>query len=578
MKYSAACIMLATCYAAFLTPAAQAADGVSQSFVASPSYNDSSGSGGELHISSMPGNSGYTPGSSGQSSQTGSSRQPANSVAQNAPLTTQPDACNRLGMNIEPVTFYSASMPFNDLAIAAQPWHRPWNSKYGNKPIMVDAQGNPLDASPDTTVQSMISSFVWMNGYPTKPYVLTWQGAGVVTPGGTVKIISTNIHQVTFVMTGKNLYLTATTDPSDPVHAIHILPQGMTTNPPLLSTAYLNMIRHFSTLRFMEMEKTNGSTLVHWSDRAHVGDYSFLTKGLPYEYIIAIAQAAHASLWVNIPTLADDDYIRQMAQFFKANMQPWQTVYVEYSNEAWNAGSFPAYNQLKAMGLSWGYPAQKASVQAYSTQVAKVADVWHQVFGSSGYGPQVKVIMGGQTDNPWVLQQAMAFNGNGYKVDAAAVAYYVGGHELINAKNAEQWAGGSSQSVEDGMVGPALREVTGLIKQNMQTAAYYKKPLYLYEGGQNLVAAGMEPNGMPMQNDDRILTLFDQTNRDSGMYGVYQHFLYNWEAQLNSPLYMMYEMSSPYTKYGYWGLLQSQGQAVSNAPKLNAVYDFCKWQ
>lgn len=40
--------------------------------------------------------------------------------------------------------------------------------------------------------------------------------------------------------------------------------------------------------------------------------------------------------WVCVPHLADENYIRSMAQLFRANLDPDLKIYVEYSNETWN--------------------------------------------------------------------------------------------------------------------------------------------------------------------------------------------------------------------------------------------------
>ncbi len=523
----------------------------------------------------------------------------ANTNTQSAPsgnggATPAANRCQNLGINAEGLAYFSNSMPFNDLAMAAEPWHRNWGSKYAKIPITVDAQGNPVDASPETSVVSYISTFSWTPTQPSAPYVLTWQGNGLVTIAGSVKIISNNTHRLVFNLTGKKLWIYATTDRTDPVHAVHIVPLSMEYNTPLISSQYLSILKHFSTIRFMDLGETNNNPLVNWADRAKPGDYTQGTaKGIAYEYMIQIAQAAHANMWVNIPTLASDDYITQMAKLFAANLQPWQTVYVEYSNEAWNPG-FVAYGQLQKMGLASGYPLNRATVWAYSDQVAKVANIWHQAFANNPNGPKVVVLMGGQEANGWMLLQEMAHNDNGHLVDAVTVAYYVGGYlGGINAGNAVQWRNATVADVDANLVKSALPVTLKVIGGNMTVAKQYGKPLLYYEGGQNLVAAGMEADHTSMMNDNAILNLFLNANLDqtgmndmspangsdsNGMYGVYKTFLYDWQTQLGGMPYMMFALTGPYSKFGYWGMLQTQSDSWQNAPKMKAVYDYCGWQ
>ena len=559
----------------------------------SASQPSGTGGGDARLVGSVPGSSGPYNVNAG-----GGHVPPSTSPGQGNSAPTTPaaaDPCANLGINAEGLAYFSSSMPFNDLAMAAEPWHRNWGSKYAKIPITVDAQGNPVDASPETSVVSSISTFSWTPTQPSVPYVLTWQGNGLVTIAGSVKVVSNNTHRIVFNLTGKKLWIYATTDSTDPVHAVHIVPLSMEHNTPLVSSQYLSMLNHFHTIRFMDLGETNNNPLVNWADRAKPGDYTQGTaKGIAYEYMMQIAQAAHANMWVNIPALASDDYITQMAKLFEANLQPWQTVYVEYTNERWNPG-FVAYGQMQQRGLAKGYPLKFASIWEYSDQVAKVANIWHQVFNSNPLGPKVVVLMGGQESNSWVLQQEMLHNNNGNLVDAVTVAYYVGGNlGGISASNAPQWRNATTAQVDANLVNSALPVTLKVIQDNMTVAQQFHKPVVFYEGGQNLVAAGLEPDHTVMSQDTAILNLFLNANLDTtgmndvanpdndkdanGMYGVYKSFLYDWQNKLGSAPYMMFALTGPYSAFGYWGMLQTQSDGWQNSPKMKAVYDYCGWK
>ena len=56
-------------------------------------------------------------------------------------------------------------------------------------------------------------------------------------------------------------------------------------------------------------------------------------------------------LWVNVPHKASDDYVRNLAQLLKDNLEPDRVVYVEYSNEVWN-GIFDQNGENLAMAVA----------------------------------------------------------------------------------------------------------------------------------------------------------------------------------------------------------------------------------
>ena len=116
----------------------------------------------------------------------------------------------------------------------------------------------------------------------------------------------------------------------------------------LFDPAFLQMLGRFRVLRFMDWLNTNGSTLSSWSARPVPSYYSW-TTGVPLEVVVALANAVSADAWLNVPAMADDDYVRQMAALVHAQLGPTQKVYLEYSNEVWN-NSFPQYDYAVRRG------------------------------------------------------------------------------------------------------------------------------------------------------------------------------------------------------------------------------------
>lgn len=94
-------------------------------------------------------------------------------------------------------------------------------------------------------------------------------------------------------------------------------------------------IGQFSALRFMDWMETNNSTLTNWADRPLPGDATW-SGGVPIEVMVDLANTLETDIWVNVPHLADDDFVRRFAELVKERLDPALKVYVEFSNEVWN--------------------------------------------------------------------------------------------------------------------------------------------------------------------------------------------------------------------------------------------------
>jgi len=69
-----------------------------------------------------------------------------------------------------------------------------------------------------------------------------------------------------------------------------------------------------------------------------------LEHGWPWERIITLANAAKLSPWINVPHLADDDYVRSLLLLLKASLDPSLSIYLEWSNEVSRRARGPAAN------------------------------------------------------------------------------------------------------------------------------------------------------------------------------------------------------------------------------------------
>jgi hypothetical protein len=147
------------------------------------------------------------------------------------------------------------------------------------------------------------------------------------------------------------------------VRNIKVLQPGYSLSSyPTFRNEYLNLLRDLSpgVIRLMDWTHTNDNPQVNWSDRTKTtsatqarasapGELQPL-KGVAWEYGISLANALHADIWVNIPAQATDDYVRNLASLLLKTLDPSLKIYVEYSNEVWNAGFGQYTYNKKAAG------------------------------------------------------------------------------------------------------------------------------------------------------------------------------------------------------------------------------------
>jgi hypothetical protein len=194
---------------------------------------------------------------------------------------------------------------------------------------------------------------------------------------------------------------------------------------------WLNYIKQFGSIRFMEAQGMTGGTALNqrsgvWTDRAtpvnaHGGYYvTAVHQELPLEYCIAMCNQARTqpassmmSMWTNIVHTADQNYVTKYCEMLRDTLDPSLIIYLELGNECWN-GLFACYNYFLNMGADpdaaaaatwYGNPdlsydgSQDVAVlrmRAYARKTFDMALTARAVFGTSEFNRRVRVIMSGQ--------------------------------------------------------------------------------------------------------------------------------------------------------------------------------------
>ncbi|GEM_PF-6653940 len=223
---------------------------------------------------------------------------------------------------------------FKDLFKQSGPW-----TTTDLQPLTPD--GTPIPAPGQAAWTQMCRSLY--GHYPGGTYICLYEGSGLVQFGSDATIVGGSPGRLVVDVRPSPspdgiLLRIASSNPSDPVRNIRFVPEvyesDSATAP--FHPPFLARWSRFKTIRFMNWQRANTSTVVHWSERtlpigAQTGPF-----GVALEHMIQLSNALHADPWFCMPHRASDDFVRQFASSVASSLDASLQVYLEYANEAWN--------------------------------------------------------------------------------------------------------------------------------------------------------------------------------------------------------------------------------------------------
>ncbi len=507
-----------------------------------------------------------------------------------AHFAANPPPLMDVGINLDGLADWSTAYPFVDVFKEARTWQTrnldgsgAWNSGLAAY-IPTDANGwptvvpfDPGNGSPTQFVHTVIGA----NEAGT--YTFLYEGTGTLRfnwPGGAWTNLPTGgARSFTFNVNQArgNLWLEIkATDPADYLRNFKIITPGhlATYQAQPFHPLYLERLQPFSTLRFMDWGKMNGSPLVTWAQRTTPSSYTQTrAEGAALEYMVQLCNTLQKAMWLCIPAKADDHYIRQAARLIRDTLDPSLPVYVEYSNETWNSMfSQTTYvqDQGQALGLD---PDRWTAGQKYvAYRSAQIWRIFEEEFGAAAPTRLVKVMATqsasiGITNTRLAALNDPAINPTGIMADALAIAPYFG----IIYKPADIPPNALAYPTVDEIVTTLSTERIAAVRNNVinQKAAADKQgwALITYEGGQHFVGS----NGA--ENDTNLTVILTSANRDPRMYDRYLEYTDMLKAE-GVALHAHFSYCGAWSKWGSWGALEYQDQPVANAPKYAALVDW----
>lgn len=368
-------------------------------------------------------------------------------------LTALPDndpTQNYLGMNVWFAADWDGAFAFADAMKTARAWRNAdWNGD-----VAIDEYGWPL-ADASTVVYTGTGPQV--NG----TYKLIFNGQADVSllwVGGTVadkvydSATNTTTADVTFAAVDernslglvlRNTKRTATSAINTGFTNLRLYRPGYPTDGSVAyNTHFLNAIKKVHVVRMMDWTATNGNLVEHWADRMTPKHFSRIAQtyngpgglsvpdanqalGISLEDQISLCNEANVDCWINIPSVADDDFVRNMALTLRygsdgtnpytsaqANpvyppLKPNLRIYVEYSNEIWNsAGGFWGFHVIEDIINSLAdlmvtdHPVQIPGAGHYDQvwrypafRIAQASDIFRTVYGDASMMNRVRPIL-----------------------------------------------------------------------------------------------------------------------------------------------------------------------------------------
>jgi hypothetical protein len=248
-----------------------------------------------------------------------------------------------LGMNLHDVSDWSREWAFVDVFQHHREWisqdldGSTWNDK---RPIDLTDAGYPLPRADQAAITLMCRE---VDGhYPGGTYVCTYRGKGKITFGFDARVISQKAGRIELLVRPGNggiLMRIERSDKADPIRDLHVWMPGFEDGSRTFHPLFVERLKPFRVIRFMDWGRTNNSAQAAWSDRVTPAPGSIRQSGpggVALEHMIDLCNELKASPWFCMPHLADDDYVRHFAEIVKQLLHPDAKVYVEWSNETWN--------------------------------------------------------------------------------------------------------------------------------------------------------------------------------------------------------------------------------------------------
>lgn len=502
-----------------------------------------------------------------------------------------------LGTNTNELREDNASIPFIDLFKSSIPFAdtHPWLS---SDDVDYDNNGWPTDLRGGVAGTKFLNRLP-ANTVPDGLYTVLYNGIGELQYGNDARLHSRQPGKdVIEITAGKDQILNASLvikslNASNPLRNIKVLlPGGICEGNPyqrvdsdtacgkqrylsfelhhaqlLFNPDYLNFMKDFRVIRFMNMSGMTRNSVEQWSDRNTLNKSTWAgkegTRGAPLEVMVSLANRLQADAWFSMPHRASDDYIRQFAHYVATHLDSSLKVYVEYSNEVWN-NIFIHKKYAIEQGLKRQLDTnpQTAGIKFYAARSVEIFKLWENAFGGT---QRLLRTLSGWSANERLTSQLLSYEKTHRYTDVFAIApyFYALPKVLRKAKNVDD--------VFEAMLDEGSNYGLSASIEQIQTQAAlvneFGVELVAYEGGQHLV--DWETRTVEQHPNPLLYT----ANRDPRMGELYNRYLKAWKAS-GAKVFVHFSAPRIYSWYGSWGAKEYIAQPREQAPKYDALLDY----
>lgn len=501
-----------------------------------------------------------------------------------------------IGINLAGISDWSTEYPFLNLARQARQWIPQMSGKkWGD--------GGTLDLDENGWIRSLKPGqsadwiFITRNApLPDNKFIVTYDGEGLISYKGIVhkiRSLGKNRDLISIANNAKGKFAILSikkTNPKNYIRNIKIILKRYITSyddGELFNPEWKSYIKHFNTIRFMNWFKINGSKVRTWNDRAKIEDYTWSVKGAPIEVIVKLANEVNRNIWLNIPHMADENYVKRLAKYVSTHLAKNRKIYLEHSNEVWNWGFPQTHYAAREAERMWGKHGN-GYVQWHAKRTVDICKWWRSITKGDGHNVIcVLAVQGGWQDLARITAECPLWkDGPCYKqgVNAIAITGYFTGclagpsgwkkpdkTEVIRSWFKDSDGGlkkGYLQAL-DGRFFSCPRTVKSMFRTYQEykhIAENYGLDLLAYEGGQHITAMGLKN-----QNDKNFIKFHIALNRSDYMRKLTLKNFENWK-RAGGGLFMYFVDISYPSKYGSWGSMDYLGDIRS--PKYKAIVDF----
>ncbi|NGX42256.1 MAG: hypothetical protein K940chlam7_00534 [Chlamydiae bacterium] len=347
----------------------------------------------------------------------------------------------------------------------------------------------------------------------------------------------------------------------------------------LFTDDFLNCLEsaNFGVVRYMNTTNTNHNdakypATMSWSERKLMTDSSQVSmkdfgkmQGAAWEYVIELANMTKIDPWINVPVSADKNYIRELAEQFRDNLDKELNLYVENSNEVWNGMFFQQqYNkaQAKELGIN--------EHENYARRAVEIAKIFEEVFGEGSLNKRVRIVLCSHSPmlKWWVENYMVKYMVNTMGITPKDYIWGIARQTYFGCGDPDP----DSRSIDE-LIDACLEDVNAQIdipsggqsgrKQWIEKAASwgFVGGANSYEGGFHSPAGGKRvnlDNKIQMHRVDRAKDVL-KYNYDDGFFA------------LGGNIAMHFTLQSSYARHGCWGLTDD----LSN-PDRNHKFQACR--